>query len=96
MRKQAAKNVLMKDGTVRRRPADECERMLAKGEAKRFISNTLYRAAKLGIEVKNWSDRDEKGVLKRKIQDLTKKAEDRKAKKEAKKKAKEEAAADSE
>lgn len=90
MRKHAAKNVLMKDGSVRRRPADECERLLTSGQAKRFISNTLYRAAKLGIEVKNWSDRDEKGVLKRKIQELTKKAEAKAAKKVAKKVAKEE------
>lgn len=96
MGKQAAKNVLMKDGTVRRRPADECEHLIDKGQAKRYISNTLYRAASLGIEVKNWSDRDEKGVLKRKIQDASKKAAARQAKKDAKKAAKEEAEASDE
>lgn len=89
MSKQASKNILMKDGSVRRRPYDECEKLIEKGQAKRFISNTLYRAAKLGIEVKNWSDRDEKGVLKKKIQELTKKAEAKAAKK-AKKKAEQE------
>lgn len=74
----------MKDGSVRRRPADECERLLSRGEAKRFISNTLYKAAKLGIEVKNWGDRDEHGELKKRIQAARKKADDKKAKKKAK------------
>lgn len=81
----------MKDGTVRRLPYDRCEQLIESKQAKRFISNTLYKAVKLGIEVKNFNDRDEKGVLKRQVQDLTSKANAKKAKAEAKKKAKEEA-----
>jgi hypothetical protein len=77
----------MKDGSVRRRPADECELLIDKGQAKRYISNTIYRAMSLGIEVKNFNDRDEKGVLRGKIRDLTQKAEAKRKKKEAKKKA---------
>lgn len=87
MGKQASKNILMKDGSVRRRPADECELLIDKGQAKRYISNTIYRAMSLGIEVKNFNDRDEKGVLRGKIRDLTQKAEAKRKKKEAKKKA---------
>ena len=88
MRNQSAKNVLMKDGSVRRQPAPECEVMLAKGQAKRYISNTLYRAVRLGIEVKNFDDRDEKGALKGRIRAATDKANAATAKAEAKKKVK--------
>lgn len=91
MRKQASKNILMKDGTVRRLPSDQCEKLIESKQAKRFISNTLYSAVKLGIEVKNFNDRDEKGTLKKRIQAAREKVVAKKHKAEAKKKSKEEA-----
>ena len=65
--KQASMNVLMKDGSAKRLPADECDRLVDSGQAKRFISNTVYKAIKLGIEVKDPSTRDEKGELRKLI-----------------------------
>ena len=72
MREQAAKNVLMNDGKGRRVPADQCEALLASGQAKHYISNTVYRALKLGIEVKNPKTRDEKGELRRRYREARK------------------------
>ena len=85
MRKQAAKNILMKDGSARRLPADQCEQMLDANQAKRFISNTVYRALKLGIEVKNHGTRDDDGSLRKQIQAARAKSESKKAKKKAEK-----------
>lgn len=62
------KNVLMKDGKARRVPTDRADELIESGQAKRFISNTIYRAMKLGIEITNFNDRDEKGKLKERIQ----------------------------
>ncbi len=89
MRHNSSKNVLMKDGTVRRRPSDQCEHLLETGKAKRYISNTVYRAVSLGIEVKDFGDRDEKGHLKSKVRAATSKANARKDKKRAKEEAEE-------
>lgn len=80
MRHNSSKNVLMKDGTVRRRPSDQCEHLLATGEAKRYISNTIYRAVSSGIEVKDFGDRDEKGALKKRIRAASAKAKSHKEK----------------
>jgi len=63
VRKTAAKNILMKDGSAKRLPASQCEELLNENKARRFISNTVYRALKLGIEVKDPGTRDEKGHL---------------------------------
>ena len=89
-------NVLMRDGKARRVSRDQAERMLAKGEAKHYISNTVYRAMKLGIEVTDPKTRDEKGVLRGKIKDAREKVEKRKKRKEkeAAKKAREAEAED--
>jgi hypothetical protein len=87
----------MKDGTARRVPADQCEKLLATGQAKHFISNTVYRAMKFGIEVKNPKTRDDNGELRGKIRDAREKANKRakkKAEKEAAKKAAEETLAE--
>lgn len=84
MRKEAAKNVLMKDGKARRVPADQCERLLRTGEAKHYISNTVYRAMALGVEVKDPKTRDEKGHLRTKIREAREKVEKRKKRKEKK------------
>lgn len=81
MRDQAAKNVLMKDGTVRRRPANECEQLLDSGQAKHYVSNTVRRAVKLGIEVKDFKTRDQDGKLRGLIRDARQKAEKRAEKK---------------
>jgi hypothetical protein len=70
----------MKDGTVRRRPSDQCEHLLETGKAKRYISNTIYRAVSLGIEVKDFGDRDEKGALKKRIRAASVKAKSRREK----------------
>jgi len=91
-RQMAAKNVLMKDGTVRRAPEDQCEFLLETGQAKRYVSNTVYRAVKLGIEVKDHGTRDEKGALRKKIREARGKEDAKAAKKAAKEAAKEEAA----
>ena len=68
MRKQAAKNILMKDGKARRVPGDVAEQLIESGQAKHYISNTVYRAMKFGIDVPDPKTRDEKGVLRTKIQ----------------------------
>ena len=80
----AAKNILMKDGSVRRVPSDQCEQLLKTGQARRFISNTVYRAVKLGIEVKNHGTRDDDGSLRKQIQEARSKVESKKSKKKAK------------
>jgi hypothetical protein len=78
----------MKDGTPRRLPRVQAEAKLKTGEAKRYISKTVYKALSLGIEVKNPNTRDEKGELKAQIRALTEKKAKREAKK-AKEKAEE-------
>ena len=85
MRKQSPKNILMSDGTARRVPADEADELLASNKAKRFISNTVYRALKLGIEVKDPGTQDPKGALKKLI-DAARESEKTKQQKAAKKK----------
>ena len=66
MRKSAAKNVLMKDGKVRRVEGDHADQLVDSGQAA-FISNTVYRALKLGIEVKDPRTRDNDGSLRAQI-----------------------------
>ena len=61
-------NVLMRDGTPKRVPMDRAEDLLSRGEAKRYISHTVYRALRNGIEVKNLSTLDTDGKLKALIQ----------------------------
>ena len=68
MRKSSVKNILLNDGTSKRLPHDECEELLATKKAKRFISNTVHRALKLGIEVKDHGTRDQGGKLKSLVQ----------------------------
>lgn len=81
MRKQAAKNVLMKDGTVRRLPADQCEELISTKKAKRFVSNTIWRASKFGIEVKDFNTRDDDGALRDRISAARAKSDTKKKKK---------------
>lgn len=83
----------MKDGTARRLPADEAQALITANKAKRFISNTVYRALKLGIEVKDPGTMDTKGVLKQKINAARESEKTKRQKAAAKKKKKEEAAA---
>lgn len=85
MRKQAAKSVLMKDGKARRVPGDRADELIETGQAKHYISNTVYRAMALGIEVKDPKTRDENGQLRAKIREARERAEKRHKKKEAKK-----------
>lgn len=86
MRKVAAKNVLMKDGKARRVPGNVADELIASGQAKRFISNTVYRAMKLGIEVKDFGTRDDNGNLRAAIKEARASVESKKQKAEAKKK----------
>ena len=81
MRKSSPKNVLTKEGKARRVPGDVAEQMIANGQAKHYISNTVYRAMKLGIEVKDPKTRDEKGQLRAKVRDARDRAHKRAAKK---------------
>lgn len=89
MRKQSAKNVLMNDGTGCRVPGDQADALITGKKAKRFISNTIYRALKLGIEVKNYGDQDTKRALRSQIQDLRTKKRSAAHKAEQKRKKKE-------
>ena len=59
--------VLMRDNTSCKLPRDRVDALIAKGDVKRRISNTIYRAMQLGIEVKNFDDRDESGKLRAQI-----------------------------
>lgn len=92
VRKTAAKNILMRDGTARRVPGDQAEELVSSGKARRFISNTIYRAMKLGIEVKDHGTRDDNGRLAALIKAARTKVATKKQKAEAKKKAKAESA----
>lgn len=82
VRKTRLINVIMRDGNARRVESHIAERLLKKGEAKHYISNTVYRAMALGIEVKDPKTRDEKGVLRGKIKDARSKVAQRKKRKE--------------
>jgi len=83
----------MNDGTGCRVPGDQADALIAGKKAKRFISNTIYKALRLGIEIKNYGDQDTNGVLKRQVQDLRtkKKSAAHKAEQKRKKKEQEEA-----
>ena len=96
MRKQAALNVLMKDGTGRRVPGDRAEALIDSGQAKRYISNTIYQALKLGIEVEDFGTRDDDGVLKAKVRDARERSQKRKKKRDESDRRKEEQEADRE
>jgi len=93
VRQQASKNVLMKDGKARRVPADRAQELIDSGKAKRYISNTIYRAMKLGIDIKDFNNRDEDGRLRARIRDLRDQNESKRKKAEkAKKRAEKELA----
>lgn len=87
----------MKDGTARRLPVDRAEALIASGKAKHYISNTVFRALSLGLDVADPKTRDEKGHLRAKIRDArersSKKAQ-KKAEKEARQEEREEALSD--
>jgi hypothetical protein len=68
VRDQASINVLLKDGKARRLPRNRAEKLFEQGLAKRYISNTVYKAMKLGITVKDHGTRDMDGALKKQIQ----------------------------
>lgn len=88
-KKTDSMNVLMRDGSARRVPRETAEQLLKQGQAKRYISNTVYRALALGIEVKDPGTRDEDGVLRDKIR-AAKVREEKKRKKDDVKRQKEE------
>jgi hypothetical protein len=87
-RNEVPKNVLMKDGNVRRVDDRTADQLMDSGQAKRFVSNAVRRAMKLGIEVKNFGINDKD--LKSQIDAARKKAEDKAHKAAQKKAAKEE------
>ncbi len=60
-------NILLKGGNAKRVPQDYAADLIANGEATRYISHTVYKALKLGIEVRNPGTRDTDGKLKAKI-----------------------------
>jgi len=86
----------MKDGTARRVPGDRAEDLIDSGQAKHFISNTVFRALKLGIEVTDPKTRDEKGVLRSKIRDARERQQKRSKKKAEAERRREEKEADKE
>ena len=79
---------MMKDGTARRVPGNEADELVDSGKAKRFISNTVYRALSLGIEVKDPGTMDTKGALKKLINAARESESSKREKAAAKKKAK--------
>ena len=81
-------SVLMRDGTARRMPRSQAEEFLTNGQAKHYISKTVYRAMKLGIEVKNPKARDADGKLRSQIKSAQQKAEAARHKAEEKRKKK--------
>ena len=83
-------SVLMKDGTPRRVGIRQADKLVSSGQAKRFISNTIYRALKLGIEVKDLNTRDDKGTLRKQIREARAAAESVKQEKSEKKREKSE------
>ena len=80
-------NVVLTDGTPKRVGTRRAEALLDSGQASRYISNTVYRALKNGIEVKDLGTRDPDGKLKALVREAeeTAKAKAAKAKAEAEK-----------
>jgi len=76
----------MRDGKARRIPENRAEELIDTGQAKHYISNTVYRAMQFGIEVKDYKTRDQDGKLRAKIREArereTKKREKVDAKRE--------------
>jgi len=68
VRDEKSINVLLKDGKARRLPRNRAEKLFGDSLAKRYISNTVYKALKLGITVKDHGTRDMDGALKAQIQ----------------------------
>jgi len=86
----------MKDGSARRVPGDVAEQLIDSGQAKHYISNTVYRALKLGIEVTDPKTRDEKSVLRDKIRGVRERQQKKDKKKSETERRKEEKEADKE
>ena len=89
MRDQKSINVLLKDGKAKRLPRNRAEKLFEQGHAKHYISNTVYRAMKLGVEVKNPTTRDADGALHKLIQEAKAKLEKRQKSKKGDKKTEE-------
>lgn len=70
--------VLLNNGTVEKLPRPKAQELIDSGLAKRFVSHTIYRAMKLGIEVKNFNTRDEDGKLRAQIRKLREAAQQNK------------------
>jgi hypothetical protein len=73
-------NVLLKSGKGRRLPRDRAEQLIDSGQARHYISNTVYRAMVLGIEVEDPKTRDPDGELRAKIREAKAKLEKKKSK----------------
>jgi len=96
VRKQSLKSVLMKDGSARRIPGDVAEQLIASGQAKHYISNTVFRALKLGVKVTDPKTRDEKGILRDKIRGIRERQQKKNKKESEAERRKEEKEADKE
>jgi hypothetical protein len=57
------RNVLMRDGSVRRVGRETAELLISNGQGVQYVSNTVFRAISLGLEVEDPSTRDEDGAL---------------------------------
>ena len=88
-------SVLLKSGKAKRVSRDSAEQLINSGEANRYISKTIFRALRAGVEVKKLGTRDDDGRLREATRSLTAKSAkaDAAAKKKAKEKEKTEAAA---
>jgi hypothetical protein len=87
-------SVLLKSGKAKRVSRDSAEQLINSGEANRYISKTIFRALRAGVEVKKLGTRDDDGRLREATRSLTARSAKEKAKAVAdvKKKAKAEAA----
>jgi hypothetical protein len=70
----------MRDGKAKRVPGNVADELIASGQAQHFISNTVFRAMKLGIEVKDPKTRDMKGELRAKISEARAKLDKKRSK----------------
>jgi hypothetical protein len=66
-KKRDTRCVLLRDGSARRVPCDTAEQMIKSGQAKQYISNTVFRAIELGVDVDDPSTSDQDGSLRDKV-----------------------------
>ncbi len=88
-KKRDTRCVLMRDGSPKRVPPETAKRLIESGQARQYISKTVFRALELGLDVEDPSTLDEDGLLRERIQGAHQRAM-RKRKREDERRAREE------